>query len=82
VGKLLYCLLASFLGMVIVHICVLFLIPTYAGNPLMERLEKQSAPWQFVPIDGDNPIAARQDPTFRLRICHFDLNEEPIHLAA
>jgi len=80
--KFFYGLLLSFFGAVIVHICIILFIPSYTGHLLMERLKKQHAGWQFVTLDPEHPIAARLDPAFRLRICHFDLSEEPIHLTA
>jgi len=80
--KFLYCLLSSFLGAIIVHIAVLFLIPSYLAHPVMEKLTNQAEPWQFFTVDDDNPIAVRQDPALRLRVCHFDLSEEPVHLTA
>jgi len=77
-----YFILLTFFGAMIVHICVLFLIPSHAGNLLMERLQNQNEAWQFVTLATDNPIALRQDPAFRLRVCHFDLSKEPVRLTA
>jgi len=82
VTKLFYYLFLAFLGAVIVHICVLFLIPLYADHPLIKRFENKEASWQFVTLEADHPIIKRLDPSFRLRVCHFDLDEEAVRIIA
>jgi len=80
--KFFYYLILTFLGAVIVHICVLLLISTYAGSPIMARLETEGAAGQFFALAEDNPITLRLDPAFRLSACHFDLDDGPVHLTA
>jgi len=80
--KLFYYLVLTFLGAVIVHICVLLLIPIYAASPIMARLEVEGDGGQFLTLDENNPLALRLDPAFRLSACHFDLDDGPVRLTA
>jgi len=86
VGKFFYYLLLALLGAIIVHIVVLLLVPFYADNSMMARLEAQSetlgGDGQFIALDDDNPLMIRLDPAFRIRACPIDLTEGPVHLIA
>lgn len=74
-------LLAS-IGAVIVHICVLFLIPYWIRDNIWIELKKSGAPYQFIDLDARNPIQQSADPLFLLKVCRFDLENGPVHLKA
>ncbi|WP_413154498.1 hypothetical protein [Bartonella sp. cb54] len=70
------------IGAIIVHICILFLIPYYAQNNIWIRLTKSADPYQFSDIDISNPIYQSADPFFILKVCRFNLDNGPVHLKA
>ncbi|EJF92850.1 hypothetical protein LBE40_05270 [Bartonella taylorii] len=72
-------LLAS-IGAVIVHICILFLIPYWIRDNIWIELKKSGAPYQFIDLDARNPIQQSADPLFLLKVCRFDLENGPVHL--
>ncbi|WP_039760321.1 DUF1254 domain-containing protein [Bartonella queenslandensis] len=74
--------LLAIIGAIIVHICVLFLIPTWAQNNIWTTLKKSGAPYQFVDLTPDNPIQQSADPLFLLKVCRFNLENGPVHLKA
>ncbi|GAA5093648.1 hypothetical protein [Bartonella acomydis] len=74
--------LLAIIGVIIVHICVLFLIPTWAQNNIWTSLKKSGTPYQFVDFTPDNPIQQSADPLFLLKVCRFNLENGPVHLTA
>lgn len=70
------------IGVIIVHICFLFLFPYWAQNTIWLRLEKIGNPYQFVDLKTDDPIRKSTDPLFLLKVCRFDLQNGPVHLRA
>jgi len=83
--KFCYCSALTLMGAVIVHIGLLFFIPSYAGNSISARLallQEAQEEGHFIALDREDPIVARLDPAFRLRACSLDLNEGPVRLTA
>ncbi|GAA4660161.1 hypothetical protein [Bartonella pachyuromydis] len=74
--------LLAIIGALIVHICVLFLIPYWAQNNIWTELKKSGAPYQFVSLDAQNSLQRTTDPFFLLKVCRFDLANGPVHLKA
>ncbi|MET3589389.1 putative membrane protein [Bartonella silvatica] len=74
--------LLAIIGTIIVHICVLFLIPYWTQNNIWTELKKSGVPYQFVDLDAHNPIQQTTDPLFLLKVCRFDLENGPVHLRA
>ncbi|WP_273759624.1 hypothetical protein [Bartonella sp. ML70XJBT.G] len=70
------------IGALIVHICILFLIPYWAENNIWTELQKSGDPYQFVDLDSHNPLQKTVDPFFLLKVCRFDLENGPVHLKA
>lgn len=81
-AKLLYAVLLGLIGAVIVHITVLLLIPHYTGALLWQRLSRETPAYQFAALPAGDPIAKTADPFFRLRLCRFNLEDNPVHLTA
>jgi len=86
VVKFCYYLLFTCLGALIVHICVIFLIPSYFSQSIVGKLETlqmaQEGEGQFITLEREDPVLARLDPAFRIGVCYFDLSEGPVHLTA
>lgn len=80
--KLIYAILAGLIGAVVVHICVLLMVPHYAQYNAWSRLEKNGAEYVFTPLDAENPIFTTTDPLFQLKACRFNLDDGPVHLTA
>ncbi|AQX27653.1 MULTISPECIES: DUF1254 domain-containing protein [unclassified Bartonella] len=78
--KFIYAFLLIGIGTVIVHICILFLLPHYTRNNIWTRLEKIGPHYQFVDLDSYDPIRQSMDPLFLLKVCKFDLDNGPVHL--
>jgi len=82
VAKYIYAAILGLIGAVIIHIIMLFLIPHWTGQLLWDRLRQDIPPYQFTVLPAGNPIAQRADPLLPIRVCRFDLSENPIHLTA
>jgi len=82
VAKLLYAVLLGLIGAVLVHLTVLLLILPYSGSALWTRLSRETTAYRFVTLPADNPVSKTADPFFRLKLCRFNLEESPAHLAA
>ncbi|ATP12076.1 hypothetical protein BHOIPH791_02370 [Bartonella henselae] len=80
--KFFHAALLAIIGAIIVHICVLFLIPYWAKNNIWTELKKSGASYQFVDLDAHNSFQQTSDPFFRLKVCRFDLENGPVHLKA
>ncbi|MBB5073548.1 putative membrane protein [Bartonella callosciuri] len=80
--RFIYAALLAIIGAIIVHICVLFLIPYWTQNNIWTGLKKSGAPYQFFDLDVNNSIQQTTDPLFLLKVCRFDLENGPVHLKA
>ncbi|WP_336278982.1 DUF1254 domain-containing protein [Bartonella sp. CB175] len=78
--KFIYAILLTSIGTLIVHICVLFLIPYWTQNDIWIPLKKSGVPYQFFDLNPNNPIQQSADPLFLLKVCRFDLKDGPVHL--
>ncbi|AGF74267.1 hypothetical protein BAnh1_03850 [Bartonella australis AUST/NH1] len=78
--KFIYAALLTSIGAVVVHICVLFLVPYYTQHNTWERLEKTGKYYQFVDLDPKDPIRRSADPLFLFKVCKFNLKNGPVHL--
>jgi uncharacterized membrane protein len=50
-GSLIRLILLGLVGAVIVHICVLFLVPVYSNTNAWARIENATSPYRFVALD-------------------------------
>ncbi|EJF81552.1 Uncharacterised protein [Candidatus Bartonella washoeensis] len=80
--RFIHAALLAIIGAIIVHICVLLLIPYWAQNNIWTQLQKSGDPYQFVDLDAHNPIQKSTDPLFPLKVCRFNLENGPVHLKA
>ncbi|AGF75547.1 DUF1254 domain-containing protein [Bartonella vinsonii] len=80
--RFIHAALLAGIGAIIVHICVLFLMPYWTQNNIWTELKKSGPPYQFVDLDARNPIQQSIDPFFLLKVCRFDLENGPVHLKA
>jgi len=83
VAKVFYAGLLGLLGVVIVHICVLLLVPYYARDNTWAKLQQDiRQPYMMRPPAPDSAIATMSDPLLRLETCYFNLANGPVHIAA
>ncbi|MEE9314645.1 MAG: DUF1254 domain-containing protein [Rhizobiaceae bacterium] len=74
----------SLIGVVlagIVHLLIIFLIPSYATKDAWATLEQIGEPWKFtiVALPGQSEsILPLVDPTFGVAACRFDLEKAPL----
>ncbi|WP_455478575.1 DUF1254 domain-containing protein [Bartonella sp. B10] len=78
--RFIYIALLAIIGAIIVHICVLFLIPYYVQNNIWIQLKKSGDFYQFVDLSPSNHIQKTHDPFFLLKVCRFNLENGPVHL--
>ncbi|WP_406604430.1 hypothetical protein [Bartonella gliris] len=78
--RFIHAALLAIIGAIIVHICVLFLIPYWTQNNIWTQLKKSGNPYQFVDLDHSSPIHQTADPFFLLKVCRFNLENGPVHL--
>ncbi len=80
--KLVYALIAGIVGAVIVHICVVLLVPQFNELNTWKRLIADDNKYKFAALDPNNPIVESGDPLFHLKACRFDLDDGPVHIKA
>lgn len=78
--KFIHAALLASIGTIIVHICVLFLVPYYEQNNIWTWREKEEKSYQFVDLNPNDPIRQSADPLFLLKVCKFNLENGPVHL--
>lgn len=76
-NKILYAVALGFFGAVIVHICILFLVPYHGQYNTWLRLQNKIPLFGFHQLAADDPIARTTDPLFKLRACIFTLADAP-----
>lgn len=81
-AKLFYAVVLGLLAGVIVHICVLLLVPYYARYNTLSQLQRSGPLYRFQNPGRDNPAVKTSDPLFRLEICAFSLANSPVHVTA
>lgn len=80
--KIIYALLLGLVGAIIVHICVVLMVPHYSELNTWKRLTQTTAAYRFTTLGADNPITASTDPLFNLKACRFNLDDGPVHITA
>ena len=80
--KLIYALLVGIIGAIIVHICVVLMVPHFSELNTWKRLLATNNKYNFAPLSEDNPIVASTDPLFHLKACRFNLDDGPVHIKA
>ncbi|MBS9719876.1 DUF1254 domain-containing protein [Tianweitania sp. BSSL-BM11] len=84
-GKLLYAILVGLVGAAIIHIAILFLIPTTTSRDAWSQLEAAGELYQVTPATGSGadvvPLVRDGDPLFRAAACRFDLDDGGLKLS-
>lgn len=80
--KIIYALLVGLVGAIIVHICVVLMVPHYSELNTWKRLTKTVNAYRFATLEADNPIVVSTDPLFNLKACRFNLDDGPVHITA
>jgi uncharacterized membrane protein len=84
-ARLFYALLLGVLGAGIVHIVVLFLLPSMTDRDAWSRLSGAGDLYQTVPLDrqrGPGRVLRAKDPLFEAVACRFNLDDGGVHLRA
>ena len=80
--KLFYIAFMAILGAIIVHIVLLFLYPVLEQKAFWAEIEQVAPANQFAPLPANGTVARMADPIARLNLCHFNLNNNPVHFHA
>ncbi len=83
--RLAYAILVGLVGAGIVHIAVLFLVPTMTDQDAWGRIARIAEPYEAVRLDGraeELGVDITHDPFFRAVACRFDLGEGPVRIHA
>lgn len=81
--RILYAVLAGLVGAGIVHIALLFALPSLANRDAWTRLAERAAPYVPVRFDAeaDDPaVSMPMDPSIRAIACRFDLSQGLVHV--
>ncbi len=82
-ARLFYAALIALVGAAIVHITVLFLLPSFSDRDAWARLAEAADFYKPVRIDaaaGEVPLVRSLDPLFYASACRFDLADGPVHV--
>ena len=77
--RLLLAIAIGLVGAGLVHIAVIFLLPTSAPSSAWSRLSQSAEPFQVQRLD-DTEILHETDPLFSVAACRFDLRRGPLRL--
>ncbi|UXM96278.1 hypothetical protein N5853_06630 [Bartonella sp. HY329] len=80
--RIFYIALMAVLGAIIVHITLLFLYPTLQQQVFWGEIKQLAPANQFTALPAQNSIIQETDPIAQIRLCHFDLSNNPIHFYA
>ena len=78
----------SFLTVVlagIVHILIIFLIPSFAADDAWSKLADAAEPWEFSVVSepgSQESFLPLVDPAFGTAACRYDLDEAPVRVSA
>jgi uncharacterized membrane protein len=81
--RALYTLAVGLVGAGIVHIAILFLLPTISDRDAYSVLAERLPPYevaQVVPGGTTDGLARDLDPLFSALVCRFDLEDGPVHI--
>lgn len=85
-GKFLLSLALGIIGAAIVHIIILFLLPSVAEKGPWQRLGAAAGHYTFVPVNRkdipSSPTIRPIDPFFDEAACRFDLKDGVVHIHA
>ncbi|UXN07741.1 DUF1254 domain-containing protein [Bartonella sp. HY761] len=80
--RVFYIALMAILGTIIVHITLLFLYPALEQDAFWNEIKQLAPANQFIALSNQNSIVQGADPIAKLRLCHFDLTNNPVHFQA
>lgn len=78
-----YALLVGLVGAGIVHVAILFLLPSLSERDVWSQLARQAPTNTFFPLGRggrDNPFRASIDPLFEAVACRVDLSEGAVRI--
>lgn len=81
--RLLYAVVLGLVGAGIVHIAILFMLPSFSERAVWTVLSGHADPYRFIrldPADGQ-PLIRTLDPLFDAVACRFDLTDGVLHVA-
>ncbi len=80
-----YALLVGLVGAGIVHIAILFLLPSISERDAWSVLASGADPYEVLQVASEGPtagVARDLDPLFAAVACRFDLADGPLHVTA
>jgi len=81
--RLLYVLILGLVGAGIVHISILFMLPSYSERDVWSKLSAVAAPYTVVKLGPDimdGSAVAAANPLLLAAACRFDLAEAPVRV--
>lgn len=83
--KLLHAILLGLFGAAVIHIAILFLLPTYSERDVWAAMAEEATPYAFVRLGEGNTnplLAEEQNPFFETAACRFDLERGMVRLTS
>ena len=83
--RFLHAILLGLVGAGIVHIAILFMLPSYTERDAWSQLSDASDFYTLTPIGGDvstTPLVRSVDPLFSAIACRFNLEDGVLHVKA
>lgn len=84
-AKFIHATLLGLVGATIVHLIIVFMLPSYSANSSWSFISGIADPFEPTIIDLDQDTGERNlflDPLFRTAMCRFDLNEGAVQMKA
>jgi len=83
--RFLYAVLLGIVGAGIVHITILFMLPSYSERDIWSRVSAVAAPYAAIRLDRDSLKGNPPQPANPLLVasaCRFELSDGPVHVTA
>ena len=83
--RLLYAAILGVVGAGIVHIAILFMLPSYSERDIWSRISSVAAPYTAIRLDRETLKGTPSRPTnpfLTAAACRFDLSDGPVHVTA
>lgn len=83
--KFFYALVLGLVGAGIVHVTILFMLPSYSVRDVWTRLSTTAQAYETVvlsPSIAETPVPTPRNPFLKAAACRFDLSEGVLHIRA
>jgi len=83
--RVLYAVILGLVGAGVVHIAILFMLPSYSERDIWSQVSSVAGPYKAIPLNRETLKGTPPRPTnpfLSAAACRFDLSDGPVHVTA